>query len=385
MQIDLRYDQVVLRALENDPERRYQHASELRTDVTAEAPTAGPGGALRRARDGRWIGGVCAGIAASWSCSPVWLRLGFLILPLVGFAINLGGVTSSPVLNDGIWFLLSLPYPLLWILMPGDHPRRTTGRQVPVLGTAPGVARIVLALFLALLVLALPPSGHYLLGYLFASELGAGERTEQAWGFALMVCGGGLGVASLWLMASRRWQALGLLWAAWILVLIACLVVAVEGYDQRRMVERAQEQQVVRDFRIEQAMSRSPQLWEALSQIVLSERPDATRLSSLLDPGWVADLDLTAGWPDAEAGTVLDLRGSAEYRPLFVAGRVASVSLDGNLGSGHVTVVAGGRRALVPIVLCTISKAVTIDGQVGDVATIEWRLGRDPVRLVESR
>jgi serine/threonine protein kinase len=37
--IDVRLDQVVLRALENEPDRRYQHASEVRTDV--EAITAG--------------------------------------------------------------------------------------------------------------------------------------------------------------------------------------------------------------------------------------------------------------------------------------------------------------------------------------------------------
>ena len=35
VQIDVRLDEVVLRALEKDPEQRYQHASEVKTDVEA--------------------------------------------------------------------------------------------------------------------------------------------------------------------------------------------------------------------------------------------------------------------------------------------------------------------------------------------------------------
>ena len=46
--IDVRLDQVVLRALENEPQRRYQHASQIKTDVEsvgrhAEAPAAAAG------------------------------------------------------------------------------------------------------------------------------------------------------------------------------------------------------------------------------------------------------------------------------------------------------------------------------------------------------
>jgi serine/threonine protein kinase len=40
-QIDVRLDEVVLRALENRPERRYQHASEIKTDVETIAGAAG--------------------------------------------------------------------------------------------------------------------------------------------------------------------------------------------------------------------------------------------------------------------------------------------------------------------------------------------------------
>ncbi len=43
VQVDVRLDNVVLRSLEKEPERRYQHASEVKTDVeTINAQTAGP-------------------------------------------------------------------------------------------------------------------------------------------------------------------------------------------------------------------------------------------------------------------------------------------------------------------------------------------------------
>ncbi len=42
VQIDVRLDEVVLRALEKEPERRYQQVSEVKTDVETIASTAGP-------------------------------------------------------------------------------------------------------------------------------------------------------------------------------------------------------------------------------------------------------------------------------------------------------------------------------------------------------
>jgi hypothetical protein len=45
VQVDLRLDEVVLRTLEKEPQRRYQHASEVKTDVEAidaAAPAAAP-------------------------------------------------------------------------------------------------------------------------------------------------------------------------------------------------------------------------------------------------------------------------------------------------------------------------------------------------------
>lgn len=63
--VDVRLDEVVLRALENDPERRYQHASQVKTEVetiSAAAPAAPPAPAAEAApRTGveryiRWAG-----------------------------------------------------------------------------------------------------------------------------------------------------------------------------------------------------------------------------------------------------------------------------------------------------------------------------------------
>jgi len=51
VQVDVRLDQVVLRALEKEPERRYQHASEVKTDVevigATHMPDVAAGQALR--------------------------------------------------------------------------------------------------------------------------------------------------------------------------------------------------------------------------------------------------------------------------------------------------------------------------------------------------
>jgi tRNA A-37 threonylcarbamoyl transferase component Bud32 len=56
--VDARLDEVVLRALESDPERRYQHASDVKTDVESIARGAGPGPA---AAVGAWEASSVAG------------------------------------------------------------------------------------------------------------------------------------------------------------------------------------------------------------------------------------------------------------------------------------------------------------------------------------
>ena len=41
--VDVRLDEVVLRALENEPERRYQHVSQIKTDVESSVATQASG------------------------------------------------------------------------------------------------------------------------------------------------------------------------------------------------------------------------------------------------------------------------------------------------------------------------------------------------------
>ncbi len=47
VEVDVRLDEVVLHALEKEPERRYQHASEVKTDVETIVTTAAPGSSGR--------------------------------------------------------------------------------------------------------------------------------------------------------------------------------------------------------------------------------------------------------------------------------------------------------------------------------------------------
>lgn len=59
---------------------------------------------LVRSRDGRWLGGVCRGIAARYGVDPLLVRLG-LILSLF---------LPGPQV---------IAYAALWVLMPQDAPR----------------------------------------------------------------------------------------------------------------------------------------------------------------------------------------------------------------------------------------------------------------------
>jgi phage shock protein PspC (stress-responsive transcriptional regulator) len=58
---------------------------------------------LHRVRDGRMVGGVCAGLASAWRIDPLLLRLGFVAVAVLFFPFG------------------ALLYVLFWVLMPeGD-------------------------------------------------------------------------------------------------------------------------------------------------------------------------------------------------------------------------------------------------------------------------
>jgi predicted Ser/Thr protein kinase len=100
VQVDVRFDQVVLRALEKERERRYQKASEVKTDVESIATTALPPTSAtapdptvaqwldaRRTVRGPAIGLVITGVL-NWVLIPVYIVIG------VRFASASGGVPA---------------------------------------------------------------------------------------------------------------------------------------------------------------------------------------------------------------------------------------------------------------------------------------------------
>jgi len=129
--VDVRLDEVVLRSLERDPQRRYQRAEDLSRAVTAAgsspapAPPAAPPAAApaaaplptwwqrlqdtRRSHRDRMLAGVCGGLGASTPL-PTWLWRAILLMGLLCWGV--GGVA----------------YLVLWISIPDgtDPPPRTT-------------------------------------------------------------------------------------------------------------------------------------------------------------------------------------------------------------------------------------------------------------------
>jgi serine/threonine protein kinase len=86
VQVDVRLDEVVLRALEREPERRYQHVSEVKTGVdtlTSTMPraenSASPPEPLKRKPPppfGKYVVIPCAALALAWLGVGLWLRGG---------------------------------------------------------------------------------------------------------------------------------------------------------------------------------------------------------------------------------------------------------------------------------------------------------------------
>jgi predicted Ser/Thr protein kinase len=105
VEVDVRLDDVVLRALEKDPERRYQHASQVKTAVDTISTSAGAppplegGPALAQAileRD--YSLDIKSCLRRGWKLlwGNFWPLAGasFIILALLGFASMIGGVAG---------------------------------------------------------------------------------------------------------------------------------------------------------------------------------------------------------------------------------------------------------------------------------------------------
>jgi tRNA A-37 threonylcarbamoyl transferase component Bud32 len=86
--LDVRLDEVVLRALERKPERRFQHASELKSSVETIVGVAGPAaanGAAARGFSRRFVVGWALGILA------------VVVAIIVAFALRPTGLERSPM------------------------------------------------------------------------------------------------------------------------------------------------------------------------------------------------------------------------------------------------------------------------------------------------
>jgi serine/threonine protein kinase len=129
VKVDVRLDNVVLRSLEKEPERRYQHASEVKTDINVIAssdkpaqPKAGPANVIRvnpMEKHVMIVGGIRIAFSAIFllvaaiafiaivgggriSQNPVAIRITSLVGPIVALFITL---VSVPGLIGGIWLI----------------------------------------------------------------------------------------------------------------------------------------------------------------------------------------------------------------------------------------------------------------------------------------
>jgi hypothetical protein len=99
VQVDVRLDEVVLKTLEKEPERRYQHASQVRTDVeqinrTPQAPAVAPRPGAGQATKRSW--GVWAVVAAVIAgVFLMWLVL-LVVIALAGLFFATLSHTSPP-------------------------------------------------------------------------------------------------------------------------------------------------------------------------------------------------------------------------------------------------------------------------------------------------
>jgi serine/threonine protein kinase len=102
VQLDVRLDEVVLHALEKEPDRRYQHASEVKTDVETISSSSS---SSRRDQAQSVKSGIDASIltltATKWVTAARWTARGFSTLLLVFYGVfilaeGLPPITSQP-------------------------------------------------------------------------------------------------------------------------------------------------------------------------------------------------------------------------------------------------------------------------------------------------
>jgi hypothetical protein len=118
VQVDVRLDEVVLHALEKEPERRYQHASQVKSDVETIAATSSSGSSRREeAQIGRsGAGGPKAAEEQSFFMSPATIHS--MVQAPAGWLVATG------ILN---WIAI----PFIFIVVASSAGPRNPGLPVP--------------------------------------------------------------------------------------------------------------------------------------------------------------------------------------------------------------------------------------------------------------
>ena len=127
VQVDVRLDEVVLRTLERDPERRYQHASDVKTDIESIASATSGGGGSRPAAS-------AAPEPEPGSVPPVRQRMS--IVPLA-FFVGIGALQFATC-GLSLWHLLRVIATGDFVILPVAF-----AFLINLLGGAAGLAAVV--------------------------------------------------------------------------------------------------------------------------------------------------------------------------------------------------------------------------------------------------
>ena len=191
VEIDVRLDEVVLRALEKEPEQRYQHASELKTSVNHI--TATPGESAGRAPAGRAVSlpptapnarlSRCALMGAIWA-SYFFMALLVAIpgLAYLTFNVHRHGETKLP---------LGAPFPGGVVKIAGAGSAAEFQGLVAELTAAPGWAEalfklvLIFAAAVAGLIALAAPFGTTILGFVAIGHIR--RSTGELYGLPLAV------------------------------------------------------------------------------------------------------------------------------------------------------------------------------------------------------
>jgi tRNA A-37 threonylcarbamoyl transferase component Bud32 len=110
VEVDVRLDEVVLRTLEKEPDRRYQHASEVRTEVETICSDKRSGADLKSIRHRVWIPAVGLLVAGMIDflgvVGAIWGVFGFQLMAEIPIVILMVGYTA--VVIFGAWNLMQL-------------------------------------------------------------------------------------------------------------------------------------------------------------------------------------------------------------------------------------------------------------------------------------